>query len=381
MKVVHVPLAGAAALGIAGSLAGAAPQYTATILPQIDTTNDEFSLTYTSPFALNNLGQVTGDLGDGMGFLWSPGTGWSNLLPAFGDAYGRAVGTGINDHGWVVGSANPAGGFGAVPFVFDSAGNVVVLPTLGAGLSAGASDINNAGMIVGSAETAAGGTFGGPTAAVYWQNGQIHVIGGFGGDYSVASAVNEHGVVAGHSNAAPGQAVRAYRWTEGGGFETLESLIANMPTLAQDINDSGVVVGHAALSLFANVPVYWDEQGNLHTLGQLDANAIDVSVLGINNDNVMVGFELVSDTFRPEARLWIGGEVFDLNDLVAGLPEGMLLSSAVDINDLGQIIVEAQMEVDGQLQFFSVLLTPVPAPGAGAALALAGLAAARRRRG
>src|SRR5690606_13576399 len=142
-----------------------------------------------------------------------------------------------------------------------------------------------------------------------------------------------------------------------------------------------VVVGHAALSLFANVPVYWDEQGNLHTLGQLDANAIDVSVLGINNDNVMVGFELVSDTFRPESRLWIGGEVFDLNDLVAGLPEGMLLSAAVDSNALGQIIVEAQMEVDGQLQFFSVLLTPVPAPGAGAALALAGLAAARRRRG
>lgn len=364
--------------GAAPALA-APPTYTATILPQLDTTNDKWSLTYTTPFGMNNTGQVTGDLGDGRGFVWSS-SGSSDLVSMFGGSADRAIGTDINDHGAIVGSFTPSGQFQSRPYYFSGSGELTVLPTLVDGLGASANALNNAGMIVGSAERASGGTFGGPSSSVFWRDGQIHEIGGLGGDVSLATGVNENGVVTGYSNAANQQPVKAYRWTEAGGFEVLESFISNMPALATDINDNGVVVGHAGLSFQQNTAVYWDEDGHVHELGRTDEDSIDIDVRALNNDNIMVGMELVSSDFTFQARLWMDGQVYDLNDLVTGLPDGFVLADARDINESGQIIVDANAVVNGQIQFFSVLLTPVPAPGATALLAMGGLLGARRRR-
>lgn len=94
----------------------------------------------------------------------------------------------------------------------------------------------------------------------------------------------------------------------------------------------------------------------------------------------MVGFALDSSSFAFAARLWLDEQIYDLQELVVDLPVGITLARAVDINENGDIIVEASKVVDGQIQFVSVLLTPVPAPGAATLLAPASLVLLRRRR-
>ncbi len=340
------------------TVAFAPPTYEATVLPQIDDTDSEFKLTYTTPWAMNNSGVITGELGNQRGFRWSPVDGSDELQPHFADVAEGARGIGINSAGLIVGVYTPAGTFAWRPFQLTADGTFTPLPTLGPNLSAGASDVNDAGMVVGSGERASGGTFGGPQSSLYWTNGLVKEIGGFGGPASEASAVNNNGVVVGYSNIAAGQPAIPYIWTGPNQLNPLPQYIEGVPAVPADINDNNVVVGRAGLSLFQNIPVYWDASGDIHALPTVTTNPVDVGVLAVNNDEVMVGFELVDDF---EARLWLDGEVYVLQDYVTNLPAGITLARAVDVNDSGQIVVEAHTIVEDQIQFITVLLTPVTA--------------------
>ena len=361
-------------------VAATPPTYTATILPQIDTTNDEFNLTYTTPFGLNDNGAVVGDLGNRLGFHWSPTDGASFLQPQFSSVADSAVGRAINNAGTIVGAYTPTGAFRQRPFALDSNGDFTALPTLGPDFGAGVADVNDSGMMVGSGESGPGGTFGGPTSTLYWLNGALHDIGGLGGTSSNASAVNNHSVITGSANMFDFGPLHPYRWTEGGGFEVLPQLVAGVPSSTSDINDHGVVVGRGGVSLAQNRPVYWDAAGNLHQLAQLDAAAIDVGVLGVNNDHVMVGFELASSSFEFEARLWFDETPYHLQDLVTGLPDGAVLRRATEINEHGQIVVEASVPNGRGVEFITVVLSPVPAPGGAATFATGALLLGARRR-
>jgi uncharacterized membrane protein len=346
---------------ISVSVVATPPSYHATVLPQLDTTDSEFKLTFTTPGALNDAQAVAGILGSGMGFLWTPEEGGTLLLPLFDTDDEEAVGAGINSAGDVVGATLSNGGFTAHPFIYTAGGIFTELPTLGATFDGSATDINDSGMIVGESENApGGGTFGGPTSAVYWIDGDITEIGGLGGATSYAAAVNESGVVTGASNGQGALALKPFRWTQKGGFEVLPQLVNGVPATPSDINDSNVVVGRGGLSLFANKAVYWDAQGAIHPLPSIVANPNDIGVLAVNNANVMVGFELLNEF---EARIWIDEEVFHLQEFVTDLPEGIELQRAIDINTNGDIVVEAGTVVDGQIQFVSVLLTPIAEGG------------------
>ena len=58
---------------------------------------------------------------------------------------------------------------------------------------------------------------------------------------------------------------------------------------------------------------------------------------GINNLGQVVG--LAESSLGPRAFLWTSnGSILDLNDLVSGLPSGMVLTGAFAINDKGQIV-------------------------------------------
>ena len=65
-----------------------------------------------------------------------------------------------------------------------------------------------------------------------------------GADASAANAINEIGSVAGASNTAT--AVRAFRWTRGGGFDDLGTLPGDTSSEAWGINRHNEVVGHSS---------------------------------------------------------------------------------------------------------------------------------------
>jgi hypothetical protein len=197
------------------------------------------------------------------------------------------------------------------------------------------------------------------TTAVYWRDNQRREIGGFGGDVSVATAVNNHNVVVGYANTANVPAIRGFRWSEAKGVEALPRLVDGVPAEPMDINDAGVVVGRAGTSFFANEPVYWDAHGAIHQLPRLYKTS-DVGVLAINNHGVMVGQELAPD-FEPEARLWLNGRVYRLQDLVPNLPDGYRLRAATSVNDAGDIVANASVPEEGQVRIVTLLLKADPA--------------------
>lgn len=115
------------------------------------------------------------------------------------------------------------------------------LGTLG-GLNSWARGINNAGVIVGEADTAAAYVH-----AFKWENGTMTDLGTLGGKYSSASAINEDGIIVGWAEDARGVR-RAVAWING----TIRDLnTALLPTdspgmtmsEARDINENGVIVG------------------------------------------------------------------------------------------------------------------------------------------
>jgi len=106
----------------------APPEYSATVLPQVDPTDDPGILNHTSGYAINGSRRVVGDLGNRQGFMWSPEEG-ANLLDRALDA-ARWSGLGINDVGAVVGLTCATEEGPCDAFRYDDDGILMVLDTL-----------------------------------------------------------------------------------------------------------------------------------------------------------------------------------------------------------------------------------------------------------
>ncbi len=349
---------GTAAL-VGGSARAAPPEYHATVLPQLDANRDPDVLTQTAARALNESQGVAGLLGEGRGFAWSPRTGGARFAEVFGD--GTWWFEGINDGGDMVGLQCTADGGRCDPFVYLADGTRSTLSVPAVDASGHANDINDAGVVVGTADVMAG--ILPPRVATVWHNGERIDIDDLGGNFGEAVAVNEEGVVAVHANSARSPRPRAYRWTEAEGLEPLPSVSDDHGTQPLDINDAGVVVGVGYENPTTPRAAYWSEDGTLHLLTGLyePAEVQDIRVQAVNASQVMVGTELaiVDGIEQPrEARLWIDDEPYHLQDLVLDLPEALVLTRAVDINDQGEIVVEARLSDEGVPRGVSVLLTP-----------------------
>jgi len=101
--------------------------------------------------------------------------------------------------------------------------------------------------------------------------------------------------------------------------------------------------------------VYWDEQGDIHELPRLYETP-EVQALAINDRGVIVGFEATPELVKTEARLWVDGEVHDLQDLMPDLPEEYRLSNAVDVNDRDEVLAHAFVEDGGPIQVTLLVL-------------------------
>ena len=189
------------------------------------------------------------------------------------------------------------------------------------GRSAQASDINDAGQVVGiAASTTSGGR------PFIWQNGVMTDLGTLGGNSGNAQAINGEGQVAGYSAVALNQA-RATRWTSGGPTDLTPGMNGSNAT---GINDLGQVV----LNFNYSTAFLW-ENGSLTPLGDLGLGLSFAT--DINNAGQAVGSSSTDDPTplgpMAHAFLWEQGVMTDL-----GLLPGDEDSGAAAINNPGQIV-------------------------------------------
>jgi probable HAF family extracellular repeat protein len=181
--------------------------------------------------AVNGHGHVTGYAnivagGTGIAALWRDGA-VINLTPDTPEGQG-SQGVAINDNGQVLGMI----GYGQA-FIWQN-GSRTPLIDLGAWGSF-ASDINNAGQAVGSSA-------GQP---VLWENGGVRNLGAFPGDEEAgATAINNNGVVVGYSGRTDldtyEQFYKPVIWQDG---QVTAISAPSSEAYASAINDNGVIVG------------------------------------------------------------------------------------------------------------------------------------------
>jgi probable HAF family extracellular repeat protein len=334
---------------------------------ELGTLGGAFSLTSD----LNEAGQAVGHArtadGSDHAFLWNRGT--TIDLGTLGGSYSYAEG--INDLGQVVGNAAVPGDGTQHAFLVTPQGGVwfqdnnldglndfmIDLGTLEVNRS-GATDINNAGQVVGWS----GGH------AFLWDavNGMtdLGVPPGFTDSYP--EGINEAGQVTGSASDALSGHESAFLWDAATGMTALGAGPDYTDSHATALNDAGQVVGYQWNAADqTNYAFLWTPDspnglgGSFTGLGVLPFG-IDSSATDINSAGQVVGSSTVEesnlfDTFyEPHAFLWdAAGGMRDLqNQLLAG--SGATLESARAVSDGGTIAA------NGYTGSGAYLLTPIP---------------------
>jgi len=262
---------------------------------------------------INDAGQVVGVGGNNHAFITGPdGRGMRDLGTLVGGGWSQP--SGINDAGQGVGAFNfnvAEGNLYAFITGPDGMG-MRDLGNLGAfWASSFANDINNAGQVVGKSGTAEGYSH----AFITGPDGMgMRDLGTLGGLYSNASGINDAGQVVGSSYIAEGGEHAFITGPDGMGMRDLGTL-GGGSSYASGINDAGQVVGYS----------FTAEGGYSHAF-----------ITGPDGEGMT-----------------------DLNSLV-DLP-GIILTSAVGINNSGQVIANT-----------NIFISTIPEPEA-YALMFAGL--------
>lgn len=325
---------------ILGTILGLAPAhtvfaigYTVTLLPSLEGGYSGVSAT-----AISDSGYVSGTSGLTSGVRHA--VRWKGSVITDIDSY--AIAYGVNSAGDTVGSTMSFGG----AFLYD--GN---LTSIGSGGSA--KDINDAGQIIINGTNSSGNT------AYFYDNGVLTDLGGLGGQYSTADAINNAGQVVGYIYNYPvsgqvGIRHRAFIW-KNGEITVLEPIGANGNngfsgmTYAKDINDAGQVVG--TTSTDAGTHYFLWDNGNMIDLG---IATIQGNPIHINNSGIIV----------TRSVLYNNGVITDAKDLLPpDIRSEYFGFSIVDINNAGQIVGNG-LKFDlttYETEYNSLVLTPIAA--------------------
>lgn len=199
-------------------------------------------------FDINNSGQIAGrniyDGDDHSRAIYLDANGNKFDLPDLGGDTGTA--RGINNLGQIVGLVDSDGELNdinvntTVVWEQDATGQYILknLGTFGYDQSSGR-DINDVGQIIGTVTSGTGTTA--ITQAFIYQDGEIALLGGFGGTTGAANGINQFGQVVGSAQNV-GKQNRAFVWNDGTIFD-LNNSVTN-PT-ALSVNGSQVTLTSA----------------------------------------------------------------------------------------------------------------------------------------
>jgi len=186
----------------------------------------------TSANDINENGEITGGGDTGFGnfhaYLLSEGTSFD--LGTLGGNESEALA--VNRRGQVAGHSRIGGAVVKHAFLIPDPGHMVDLGSLGgAGRTSIAHDLNDAGAVVGLAETSTGQ----PHAFLWTAADGMRDLGALGAIPSIALGINNRTEVVGGSG-------HAFLWTERAGIVDLGTL-GGRTSCANDVNDLGCIVG------------------------------------------------------------------------------------------------------------------------------------------
>jgi len=235
---------------------------------------------------------------------------------------------GINNAGQVVGEADTAADL-RHPYLWE-AGVMTDLGTFNDGRIGSAWAVNEARQVVGFSEIAAFGDW----HAFLWDGGEMTDLGTLGSDESAAFGINATTQVVGRSNPPSSSYYdHAFLWQDG--EMTDLGTLGGANSIAFAINDGGQVVGRAFTGTAEHAFLWEDgEMTDLGTLGGEQSDARD-----INGSGQVVGIAQTA-TFVGHAFLWEDGAMIDL-----AAPGDVRSSTALAVNAAGHVVGDVNEEL------------------------------------
>ena len=297
--------------------------------------------------AINASGVVTGYADDSTGhFIFESsgdGTPMTRIYQGLGGDSFVTSPYAINDRGQLTGNADAADGFEHA-FIWKNDGSPMLdLGTLAGFNSANGLAINASGQVAGVAYRPGSSV----THGFVWKNDGTRMLdlGTLGGNFSDADYINASGEVAGESYLPGNKTQHAFVWkNDGTPMQDLGTLGGPFSS-ATALNDAGQIAGNSYPSGLHTVHAYvlLNDGTPMKDLGTLGGSSSEA--LGMNSSGQVTGDSFVAGDAGIEAFLWRndGTKMQDLNTLIDPtdpLKPYVILIAGDFINDSGDIVAE-----------------------------------------
>ncbi len=243
----------------------------------------------------------------------------------------------INNRGWIAGTGTlPSGATNG--FIWTEGTGLFSVGTTG-GTSSSLIDINYDGVSVGWSETASGAK----EAIVRNPGSSPFGLGFFGGTESRATAISNNGQISGRFSPVfdpmNPQGPQAFTWTGAGGFSPVGTLGGGLMTVANGLNENGLVVGNSFTSNDPNVPfrAFLRSGGSIQDIGSLGPEFGEHNAFDINFQGIVVGAAIDTVTQFLVPFTWSQSSGF-ANLVDQGFPANWI-GAAWRINSLGHIVM------------------------------------------